>query len=100
MIKDRRALQDYYRRSGDTEILHGTIEQDEKKGFMVWTFTNDSVVLLHVYGDGEYWNEMAEEIAKGLNLNKILFATTRSPKAFCRKYGCDIVGHVLAREVK
>lgn len=91
-------LDDYFARSGDTELSHGTIEENEN-GFCVWRTHNDTFVLINVYGDGCYWNSWAEKKARELNMKKILFATKRKPDAFCRKHGFDVTGYILERKI-
>lgn len=91
-------LRDYYNRSGDTELGVGWMEENEH-GFCVWRATEDSVVLVNVYGDGSYWDSWATEKAKELEKDKVLFATKRSPKAFVRKYGYEVTGYILERKV-
>lgn len=91
-------LADYFKRSGDTELLNGNLEQNEK-GFCIWSTNKDMLVLIHVYGDGKYWNQWAETKARELGMKKILFATKRNPEGFVRSHGFSVIGYILERSV-
>lgn len=92
-------LQDYYQRSGDNYLVEGHTQISTEHGFCVWDYNDTHLVLIHVYGDGQYWDTWAETKAKELNLDKILFATRRNPEGFCRKYKYKVIGHILEREI-
>lgn len=95
---DQSDLADYFKRSGDTELLKGNFEQNEK-GFCIWTTNKDMLMLLNVYGDGKYWNEWATNKARETGMKKILFATKRNPEGFVRKHGFNVIGYILERYV-
>ena len=88
----------YCDKSGDIKISDGTLVENEN-GFCVWGVTKDSIVLVNVYGNGEYWNKWAEIKGRELGLKKVLFATKRSPKAFCKKYKYKVSGYILERDI-
>lgn len=90
--------QDYFRKSGDTFITNGRIESNEQ-GFCVWDFDAHRIILMQVYGDGEYWDEWSERKARELGLKKIFIATKRNPGAFVRKYNYKLIGHVLEKDL-
>ena len=92
-------LRDYYNRSGDTQLGVGWMEEDPENGFCVWRVQDEKLILVNVYGNGTHWDTWATEKAKELELDTVLFATSRSPKAFVRKYGYKITGYILEREV-
>ena len=92
--------QDYLERSGDECIVdYGTLELDSDHGFCIWDIYEDALTLVQVYGDGKYWNEWAEIKAKELGKTKILLATKRNPKGFCRKFNYKVTGYILERDI-
>lgn len=91
-------LDDYFKRSGDTELSEGNIFENSY-GFCIWRTYEDVFVLVHVYGDGNYWNNWAEIKAKEFGMKKIIFGTKRNPSGFCRKHGFHISGYVLERSI-
>jgi len=91
-------LRDYYNRSGDTELGVGWMEENEH-GFCVWRVQEGQLILVNVYGDGTFWNTWATDKAKELELDSILFATKRNPKAFVRKFKYEVTGYILERKV-
>lgn len=92
-------VKQYLKKSGDATISTDNLIKNAK-GFMSWRVTKpETLVLINVYGDGKYWDSVAVELAKQLNLNKIVFGTKRNPKAFERKYGYSHVGYILEKEV-
>lgn len=92
-------IQNYLAKSGDDELATGKKAVHPEHGFCIYDCNNEALVLIQVYGNGEFWDQWAEIKAQELGVNKIMFATKRSPKAYCRKYGYKIVGHVLEREL-
>ena len=95
---EARIIEDYLERSGDKELSEGTLEENEH-GFCIWRIENNELVLVHVYGDGIYWNNWATEKAKEMNIENIFCATRRNPEGFVRKFGFEVVGYVLRRSV-
>ena len=95
---DALQVNDYLKRSGDKKLPDGNLEENEH-GFCIWRINEDKLYLLSVYGDGVYWNNWATEKAMKSNVNKILFATRRSYKAFAKKHNFDLAGYVLERTV-
>ena len=93
-----KSLEDYFSKSGDTELYTKNIEQDNKKGFCSWEIKGRSLVLLQVYGDGAYWNDWAENKAKKEHLQEIIFGTLIDPAIF-KKYGFTVTGHIMARKI-
>jgi hypothetical protein len=51
-------------------------------------------------GDGRFWEEKANEIAKTLGYSKAFFFVRRDPRTYMRKYGAKIHGFILEREVR
>jgi len=96
---DKKDIEQYLKKSGDTSINPANLIENSH-GFMSWRINKpDTFVLINVYGDGKYWDSVAVELAKQLNLSKIVFGTKRNPKAFERKYGYSHVGYILEKEV-
>jgi hypothetical protein len=89
-------ISDYLERSGDDCIANGNTEHS-KEGFCIWNTLEDKLILIQVYGNGEYWNEWATNKAKELGKDKIMFATKRNPASFIRKYEYIITGYILER---
>ena len=90
-------LEDYFRKSGDTELVEGHLETSDD-GFCVWGSNSEGLCLIHVYGDGVYWNSWADKKAEELGVTNIFFATTRSPRGFERKFNYKVIGHILERK--
>ena len=91
-------IQRYLEKSGDQFIYEDNIINNDQ-GFMSWKIAEEKLILLNVYGNGKYWDEFSIALAKKLGLKSILTATRRSPKAFTRKFGYKITGHILEKEV-
>ena len=92
-------IQDYLDRSGDDEVASGNIASHPTNGWCIWHVLKDKFVLIQVYGNGEFWDNWAERMAKTKQCKSIVFATKRSPKAFVRKYKYKVIGHILEREL-
>lgn len=90
---------DYLDRSGDKAIPQGNIE-DNEHGFCIWKIHKGRLVLISVYGDGEYWDDWSIQKAKEMKLKSIIVGTKRSPRPFVRKYGYKITGYMLEKEVR
>jgi len=91
-------IKKYLKKSGDQFIYEDNIIVNEH-GFLSWKIAEEKLVLLNVYGNGKYWDTFSIELAKKLGLKSILTATRRSPKAFTRKFGYNITGYILEKEV-
>ena len=91
-------LKDYLERSGDTEINPSNLVENEH-GFCSWREHGDKLILINVYGDGEYWDSWAEKKGQKMGKKTILFCTKRNPKVFERKYGYKQIGTILEREI-
>lgn len=91
------ALRDYFNRSGDTELGVGWYVENEH-GFCVWRRQDEKLILVNVYGDGKYWDNWADEMAKELGLETVFFATQRNPAGFVRKYNYEVTGYILERK--
>ncbi len=91
-------IKDYLKRSGDSELSEGTLEENEH-GFCIWRIEDNTLVLVHVYGDGQYWNEWATSKAREMNIKDIYFATQRNPEGFVRRHGFEVIGYILKRSV-
>ena len=92
-------IQDYFKRSGDERLQDGNKEENEH-GFCIWRASGDSLILVHVYGDSNYWDKWADDKAKELGLRSIMFATKRNPGAFLRKYNYRVIGTMFERSAK
>ena len=97
---DEKDLERYFKKSGDTTIQPDNLIVTDD-GFATWTIDQEdnTLVGLNVYGNGKYWEEFGNELAKKLGCKKIRVATKRSPKAFVKKYGFELVGYILEKEV-
>ena len=92
------AIEDYFKRSGDTEMPDGELVENDH-GFCIWRTYQDSLVLVSVYGDGKYWNDWADIKAKELGFKKIMFATKRNPEGFMKKFKFKVIGSLLERSI-
>ena len=88
----------YLDKSGDEEIFTDNLIENDQ-GFASWNIHRGKLVILNVFGAGQFWDSFFVALAKGLGVNKITFGTRRNPKAFERKYGYKVVGYILEKEV-
>ena len=95
---DSRVIEDYCKRSGDSSVPDGNLEENEH-GFCVWRVKDDVFIIVAAYLDGDYWNNWCAEKAKELNIKTIIIATKRKPDAFVRKHGFKVTGYILARSI-
>jgi len=93
------SAKDYLERSGDSQIYNDNLIEN-KHGFMSYRVHEGNLVLLNVYGDGEYWDTFSIELAKALGTPKIIIGTHRNPKAFERKFSYSLTGYILEKEVE
>lgn len=95
-------LQRYFKKSGDSNLLAGELLENEH-GFMVFDVLIDmhgtSFRILHAYGDGKYWQALAERMAKRCRCDRIVVCTKRNPHGFIRRHGYSIVGYILGKEL-
>jgi hypothetical protein len=84
----------YLHKSGDAEIKPSTYRHACDKGFATWDVSDDSLIVLQVYGDGLYWLDFFKKIGKDLGL-KITFGTRRNPKAWQRKFNAKVIGYIM-----
>lgn len=92
------SIEEYFHKSGDDYLLPGEVIKDDK-GFLIYKVFDDDLYILHVYGDGEHFEEIVEELAKKHQCKNIK-ATTRRPKAFGRKYNMEVDAYVMKRIAK
>lgn len=95
---DSKTLEAYCLKAKDTGIVESNLIENEH-GFMTWAKQGDTFVALNVYGNGDYWNNYMNQLAKDLGLSKIMVTTKRSPKAFVRKYNFNLSGYILEKGV-
>ena len=97
---DKETEERYLKKSGDDYIETENLIENEH-GFMSWKVDGDKFVCMNVYGNGKYWDEYMNELAKQLGCKAILTGTSRkSYKAFVKKYNFKLVGYILEKEVK
>jgi hypothetical protein len=93
------SYEDYLARSGDDSLSQdGPIIQNEH-GFMVWRVTATEFIIVQCYGDGDYWNSMATQMAQTMGLHRIVFTTKRNPKTYTRRFGYTVQGYILVKEI-
>lgn len=92
------SIEDYFKRSGDDSLMRGEVEQDET-GFIIFRVDGDILNGLNIYGDGDKWRDRLIEIAKERGCNKIRCCTRRNPEAFSKKFGMEIIGYIMEKEV-
>lgn len=85
-------LADYFAKSGDEELLPGELLQNEN-GFMVFEIKGSTFYLLHMYGNGRYWQNLAERAARKAGCTEIIIGTYRNPETLTRKYGYKVMRH-------
>ena len=97
---DKETAERYLKKSGDDYIETENLIENEH-GFMSWKVDGNKFVCMNVYGNGKYWDEYMNELAKQLGCKTILGGTTRkSYKAFVKKYNFKLVGYIFEKEVK
>jgi len=94
-----KTLKTYLEKSGDSYIHEDNLIENEH-GFMSWKIHENDLVLLNVYGDGEYWDVFSNQLAKEFKKKKIIIATRRNPKAFEKKFNYKLTGYILEKEVE
>jgi len=93
-------IQKYFNKSGDNEILTDNLIENEH-GFMSWTINDEGdFLILQVYGNGSYWDEVSQVLAEAMEAKKIIFATKRNYKGFVRKFGYKLTGYILEKDVQ
>jgi hypothetical protein len=97
---DKETAERYLKKSGDDYIETENLIENEH-GFMSWKVDGNKFVCMNVYGNGKYWDEYMNELAKQLGCKTIFTGTSRkSYKAFVKKYNFKLVGYILEKEVK
>ena len=71
---DKETEQRYLEKSGDEEIDTTNLIENEH-GFMSWKVDGDKLVQMSVYGDGQYWVDVANELGKQFNCKTIITST-------------------------
>lgn len=89
----------YLEKSGDSTIdMENIVVNDH--GFMSWVIDHEGDFFgINVYGDGKYWDDFSIALAKQLGCKKIKFATRRNPKVWEKKFGYNIAGYIMEKEV-
>jgi hypothetical protein len=90
-------ISDYCQRSGDAKIADTQYWRECDEGFAGWNVTDDAIVVIQCYGDGLFWLRFFKEMTKGTEY-KIRFMTRRNPKAFARRMGARVIGHIMEIE--
>lgn len=91
-------IQDYLNRSKDDYIIPINYTENEN-GFITYRIIKDKVVVINCYGNGKYWQEFIENLARKHNISKIIITTKRNYKPFIKKYGGKLVGYILEKEI-
>ncbi len=72
---------------------------DKEKGFCQIKDDGQTLFVLRVCGDGLFWDTFIYDEALRRGCHRIRFGTQRDPKAFVRKFGYDVIGYILEKEV-
>lgn len=93
-------LQRYLAKSGDRvdNIVAKNLVAN-KHGWFDYELRGDILYVIMAYGNGDYWNVFAHELAKKLNCKYIQFFTKRNPKAMARRFNVHIDGYIMIKEV-
>lgn len=89
----------YLDKSGDEFICITNLVENEH-GFASYFLEPHVLVVVNVCGDVKHWDKFFSNMAKENNCKKIRFVTRRSPEAWGRLIGFELVGYILEREVK
>jgi hypothetical protein len=94
-------LKRYFRKSGDNKVCLDDNLIVNEHGFFSWFLNEDGdLVILNVYGDGPYWQEVGEEIARKHKCKKAIFATKRNPAGFLKRFrDFKLTGYILERDL-
>lgn len=97
-------LETYFMKSGDTpEILRESIAAgdviENEHGFAVVQLTEDALLIHACCGDGKYWQEQFEMLARKGGVNKLAMITRRNPKAWARRFGYEAVKVYMEKEL-
>jgi hypothetical protein len=95
---DKETAERYLKKSGDDYIETENLIENEH-GFMSWRVHRDKFVCMNVYGNGRYWDDYMNELAKQFNCKSIVTSTSRSYKAYERKFNFKLKGYILEKEV-
>ena len=82
-----------------SEYVDETNLIENEHGFMSWKIDGDKFVCMNVYGNGRYWDDYMNELAKQFNCKSIVTSTSRSYKAYERKFNFKLKGYILEKEV-
>lgn len=88
----------YLHKSGDEEIITTNLIENEH-GFASFARQGEKLIIYNVYGDGPYWDRFFVALARRNGCKKLVIGTRRSPKAYERKFGYTVIGHILEKEV-
>ena len=88
----------YFEKSGDEQIYTDNLIENAH-GFASYRFHEGKLIILNVYGDGEYWDNFFTNMAREEGLKALVFGTRRSYKPFERKFGYKLTGYILEKEV-
>jgi hypothetical protein len=92
-------IEKYLKKSGDQFIYEDNIVVNDH-GFLSWMIDSEGAFFgLNVYGDGKYWDDFSIALAKQLGCKKIKFSTRRNPKVWEKKFGYNIAGYIMEKEV-
>lgn len=96
------SLDDYFKRSGDTELTESQYKIDSKQhGFFSYDISGDTLTVIQMYGNMKHWEQVMVDEAKKHGCKKILAGTWRNGKAMARLFKAKIIatGTLLEREV-
>lgn len=93
-------VREYLKKTGDDRLhLQGNELEIAFGGFAVWNVDGDTLNLIQVYGDGDSWDRWACAKARSLGLRRVGFFTQRSPDAIMRRFGYELHGFTMMKEV-
>lgn len=77
--------QKYSKRSGDKELARGEVLCNSH-GFMVYRIRKGAFEIVQCYGDGKYWGEEAQKLARFYCCKTVRVFTRRNPSSFVRRW--------------
>jgi len=94
----RPLVERFFEKSGDSMLYDTTYRHVMEDGFATWNIIDGAIVVVQAMGDGPFWFDFFTKMGRDLGMN-IRFSTTRNPRAWSRKYGAKVIGHVMEIEV-
>lgn len=88
----------YFAKTGKV-TLDGEVVYEFNKGFATFQKQGTRLLVPDVYGNGLYWLEKMEQLARSLGCTTLVGGTTRNVKAYNKMFGTKVIGYILEKEL-